>query len=143
MKKSLFKAAIAFGIVLSLNAYADQGGSHKGMDMGGMKIDCSKQMENMKGMEGMKMECMGGDKAKPTSMSMSEGEVKAVDKKNKTVTLKHGPIKNKTVDMTPMTMSFPVQGPALLANVKVGDKVKFVVENVKNVPTVTALDPQK
>jgi Cu(I)/Ag(I) efflux system protein CusF len=142
MKYPLFKVIGALGFaVLAMNAYADQGGSHKGMDMGGMKMDCSKHMENMKAMEGMKMDCMGSDAAMP--ISMSDGEVKAVDKANKNITLKHGPIKSKTVEMGPMTMSFPVQNASLLANVKVGDKVKFTVENVKDEATVTALKVQK
>jgi Cu(I)/Ag(I) efflux system periplasmic protein CusF len=136
MKKSFLKAAFAIGFaVLTFSAYADQGNSGKGMgmDMGGMKMDC---MENMKG---MKMDCMGAGSAK--AASMSEGEVKAVDKANKNITLKHGPIEN--MHMGPMTMAFPVKDPSLLSRVNVGDKVNFRVENVKDIATVTALTVQK
>jgi Cu(I)/Ag(I) efflux system periplasmic protein CusF len=76
-------------------------------------------------------------------MAMNEAQVKAVDKTNKSITLKHGPIKSKTVEMAPMTMSFPVQKESLLSNVKVGDKIKFTIENVENQATVTALKVQK
>lgn len=137
MKKSLFKVTAALGFaVLAMDVYADQGNGSNGMgSMGGMKMDC---MDNMKG---MKMDCMGSNagKGSANAATMSEGEVKAVDKANKNITLKHGPIKSKTVEMGPMTMSFPVQTPSLLSNVKVGDRVKFNVENLKDVVTVTAL----
>ena len=42
-----------------------------------------------------------------------------------------------------MTMVFPVQNSSFLANVNVGDKVKFNVENVKGTATVTTLQPMK
>jgi len=117
MKHQLLKAAAVVGFaVFALNASADQG-------IGGMKMTA------------------GTDASK--TMAMNEGEVKAVDKENTKITLKHGPIKSKTVEMTPMTMSFPVQDASLLADVKVGDKVKFNIENVKQVATVTSLEVQK
>jgi Cu/Ag efflux protein CusF len=140
MKKSLLKAIAALGLtVIALVAYADQGSGGKGMDMGNMQMNC---MENMKD---MKVDCMGNSAGKAPSKtpSMSDGEVKAVDKANKSITLKHGPIKSKTVEMGPMTMSFPVQDAALLSSVKVGDKVRFNVENIKDAATVTSLKVQK
>jgi Cu(I)/Ag(I) efflux system protein CusF len=144
MCKSLYKVAAAFGFAaLATNVYADQGKGGMGMgNMNGMKMDCMKNMENMKG---MKMDCMGNNAGKDASnaTSMSDGEVKAVDKANKNITLKHGPIKSKTVEMGPMTMSFPVTDPSLLSKVKVGDKVKFIAENVNNVATVTSLSVQQ
>jgi Cu/Ag efflux protein CusF len=42
-----------------------------------------------------------------------------------------------------MTMAFAVKDPSMLSKVKVGDKVKFRVDNVKDVATVTALTVQK
>jgi Cu(I)/Ag(I) efflux system protein CusF len=137
MKKSLFKFAAAFGFAaVAMNVHAGQDNGGKGMDMGGMKMDCMKNMENMKGMQ---MDCMGTNAAKATSMS--DGEVKHVDKANKSITLKHGPIDN--MHMGPMTMAFAVKDPALLSKVKTGDKVKFKVENVNGIATVTALTVQK
>ncbi|MDB5855308.1 MAG: hypothetical protein JWR22_3349 [Herminiimonas sp.] len=140
MKTSPLKVAAALGFaVLALNVHAEQASSDKGkgMDMGGMKMDC-KGMENMKD---MKMDCTGGTPAKASGMS--EGVVQAVDSAAKSVTLNHGPIKSKTVEMPGMTMQFPVQNASLLAKVKVGDKVKFNVENVKGTPTVTELQTEK
>ena len=58
--------------------------------------------------------------------SMSDGEVRKIDKDAKKITLKHGEIKN--LDMPAMTMVFQVKDVALLDKVKVGDKVKFKAE---------------
>lgn len=54
---------------------------------------------------------------------LSEGEVRKVDKAGRKITIRHGEIKN--LDMPPMTMVFGVSDPALLAEVKAGDKVQF------------------
>ncbi|MBK4734662.1 copper-binding protein [Noviherbaspirillum pedocola] len=121
MKFPLLKTIGTLGfVVLTLNAYAEQGSSSNGMNMGSM----------------------GGSSASQV-LGTNEAEVKAVDKANKSITLHHGPIKSKTVEMTPMTMTFPVEKPSLLSNVKAGDKVAFTIENVKNVATVTALKVEK
>ena len=58
--------------------------------------------------------------------SMSDGEVRKIDKDAKKITLKHGEIKN--LEMPAMTMVFQVKDVALLDKVKVGDKVKFKAE---------------
>jgi Cu/Ag efflux protein CusF len=137
MKTSLFKAVAAFGLtVLVLDSYAGQGSADKGMGTDNMK-NC-KAMDNMRDKN---KGCMGSVATQP--LAMSDGEVEAIDKVNKRITLKHGPIKSKTVDMGPMVMSFRVQKTSLLSNVKVGDKVKFTVENVKDKTTVTALQVQE
>ncbi len=123
MKKSFLNLVAICGFsLLVMNTYAEQGS--KGMDMAGMKMD--------------KMS------AKPASATaLSDGEVKAVDKENKSITLKHGRIKSTTVEMGAMTMPFSVKDKALLSNVKVGDKVKFTVENIDGAATVTVLSVQK
>jgi Cu/Ag efflux protein CusF len=72
---------------------------------------------------------------------MAEGEVRKVDAKAKTITLKHGPIPG--VDMGAMTMTFPVKDAALLAKVKAGEKVKFAAEKVGGDIVVTAIEPAK
>lgn len=124
MNKSLVKTTTAFGIALfALAAHADHNHHGTGMDMDHMKMESA-------------------EKGSPGAMSINEGEVKAVDKARKKITLKHGPIKSKTVEMGSMTMSFPVESSSLLSSVKVGDKVIFNVENVKNTATVTSLQVQ-
>lgn len=81
-------------------------------------------------MPGMKMESMPA--------SMTEGEVRKIDKEAKKITLKHGEIKN--LDMPAMSMVFSVRDPALLGKVKPGDKVRFTAEKIGGTYTVTSLD---
>ena len=76
-----------------------------------------------------------------SAAEMSEGEVRKVDKDNKKITLKHGPIKN--LDMPPMTMVFQVSDPALLEKVQAGDKVRFSAANEAGKLTVTSIQPAK
>jgi Cu/Ag efflux protein CusF len=55
------------------------------------------------------------------------GEVKKIDEGAGKITLKHGPAKSLGMD-EPMTMVYPVKDPAMLKQVKVGDKVMFEVD---------------
>jgi Cu/Ag efflux protein CusF len=73
------------------------------------------------------------------AQSMSEGEVRKMDKDAQKITIKHGPLKN--LDMPPMTMVFRVKDAAMLDAVKKGDKVKFVAENVGGQFVVTEIGP--
>lgn len=146
MNTSLSKTLATFGLAaLVLTANAQDKGPTDMNSMGGMKMDCTKNMGNMNGTESMKMDCMAKASTKDVSnvTAMSTGEVKAVDRANNNITLQHGPIKSKTVEMGAMTMTFPVQKPSLLAKVRVGSKVKFIVENVNDAATVTSLVVQK
>lgn len=72
---------------------------------------------------------------------MTEGEVKKVDKDGGKVTIKHGEIKN--LDMPGMTMVFRVQDPAMLDQLKAGDKINFSADNVKGKLTVTKVEVAK
>jgi Cu/Ag efflux protein CusF len=72
---------------------------------------------------------------------MTDGEVRKVDKENKKITLKHGEIKN--LGMPGMTMVFQVKDPAMLEQVKAGDKVKFQAEKVGSAYTVTQMERAK
>ena len=67
----------------------------------------------------------------------SDGEIKKVDKAAGKITVKHGRLAN--LDMAPMTMVFKVKDPAMLEQVKAGDKVKFTAEKMNGALTVTAL----
>ncbi|MGJ7611772.1 MULTISPECIES: copper-binding protein [unclassified Variovorax] len=68
-----------------------------------------------------------------------EGEVRKVDTDAKKITLKHGDIPN--LEMTGMTMVFRVSDPALLTQVKPGDKVRFTAEKVDGALTVMSMAP--
>jgi Cu/Ag efflux protein CusF len=56
--------------------------------------------------------------------------------------LKHGPAKSLGMD-EPMTMVYRVKDPAMLKQVKVGDKVKFEAEEAASGYTVTRLQKAK
>ena len=73
------------------------------------------------------------------SAPSSDGEVRKIDESAGKITLKHGPI--KALDMTDesMTMVFRVQDPAMLKQVKVGDKVKFDADRVNGQITITKM----
>ena len=67
-----------------------------------------------------------------------QGEVRKIDEAAGKVTLKHGPIKNLGMDVG-MTMTFRVTDPAMLKQVKVGDKVEFEAEQAASGYTVTKM----
>ncbi len=66
-----------------------------------------------------------------------QGEVKKVDQSAGKITLKHGPITN--LDMDAMTMVFRVKDPAMLTQVKVGEKIKFTADRVNGAITITSI----
>lgn len=71
-----------------------------------------------------------------------DGEVKKIDESAAKITLKHGPAKSLGMD-EPMTMVYRVKDPAMLKQVKVGDKVKFEAESADAGYTVTKLEKRK
>lgn len=73
------------------------------------------------------------------SSAMTDGEIKKIDREHAKLTIKHGEIKN--LDMPPMTMVFTVAEPAMLGNLKVGDKVRFVVEQQNGKMVITKITP--
>lgn len=75
--------------------------------------------------------------------SMVKGEVKKIDEAAGKVTLKHGPIKNLEMEDESMTMVFRVQDPAMLKQVKVGDKVQFEAERASAGITITKIQKGK
>ena len=74
-----------------------------------------------------------------TQAAMADGEIRKVDKDAKKITIKHGPLQN--LDMPGMTMVFQVRDPAMLEQVKAGDKVRFQAEKVGGAFTITQLEP--
>ena len=75
------------------------------------------------------------------SGSLTAGEVRKVDKDAKKITIRHGAIQN--LDMPPMTMVFQVKDPAMLEQVKAGDKVRFTAEKAAGAFTVTHIETAK
>jgi Cu(I)/Ag(I) efflux system periplasmic protein CusF len=75
------------------------------------------------------------------SSVLADGEVRKVDKSAGKITLKHGPI--KSLDMPAMTMVYQVKDPAMLGQVKEGDKVRFSAEMRGSAMIVTRIEPAK
>ena len=117
-KPLLVTLAFAASAPFAISAYAQAMDHSK---MGGMN------------MPGTKMDAMPS--------SMTEGEVRKIDKETKKITLKHGDIKN--LDMPGMTMVFQVKDAALLDKVKVGEKVRFTADKADGVIVVTSIEAAK
>ena len=76
------------------------------------------------------------------AQQLADGEIRKVDRKAGTVTIKHGPI--QAIDMPAMTMVFQAKEAAMLDRVKAGDKVKFQAEmGAGGKVTVTKIEPAK
>ena len=71
----------------------------------------------------------------------TEGVIRKVDREQKKVTIRHGPIVN--LEMPGMTMVFPVTDPSTIESLKAGDKVRFVAERISGVVSVTKIEAIK
>ena len=71
-----------------------------------------------------------------------DGTVTKIDASASKITLKHGPIKKFDMD-DGMIMVFRVQDPAMLKQVKVGDKVKFEADKINGQFTVVKMQKAK
>jgi len=78
--------------------------------------------------------------ADAAAVPLSSGEVRKVDADTKKITIRHGPLEN--LGMPPMTMVFQVSDPALLSDVKAGDKVRFTAENKGGALVLTRIERQ-
>lgn len=88
------------------------------------------------GTPGLAPAASGPDSA--SSAELSEGEIRKVDKDNKKLTIKHGPLKN--LDMPGMTMVFAVKDEAVLDKVQTGEKVRFRAEKIDGKIVVTKIE---
>jgi Cu/Ag efflux protein CusF len=76
--------------------------------------------------------------ASQAAETLAEGEVRRVDKDAKKITIRHGRLEK--LDMPPMTMVFQVKDPAMLDQVKPGDKIKFDAEKVGGAFLLTRIE---
>ena len=76
-----------------------------------------------------------------TEMQMVDGVVKKVDKSAGKVTLSHGPLTN--LSMPAMTMVFRVKDANWLDQMKAGDKIRFMADNVNGAVTIVHFEPTK
>ncbi|AYX32482.1 RND family efflux transporter MFP subunit [Burkholderia pseudomallei] len=107
-------ATIAIGCALAVSNAAHAAGEMSGTDMQG-----------------------GAPQAGAAHVGMSHGEVKKVDTAAGKLTIKHGPLEN--LGMGAMTMVFKVKDPAMLSQVKAGDTIDFVADEVDGALTVVKL----
>ena len=75
------------------------------------------------------------------SLPTVSGTVEKVDTAQGKITIDHGAIPNLNMDA--MTMVFRAQDPALLKDVKAGDKVQFTADRVNGQITVTSIKKGK
>lgn len=74
--------------------------------------------------------------------SLADGEVRKIDKDAQKITIRHGPM--PSLDMpSAMTMVYRVRDPAMLGQVKAGDKIKFQADKIGGAYTVTRIEPAK
>jgi Cu/Ag efflux protein CusF len=105
----------------------------------GWALACSAASHAADNMQGMSM----NDGATPSAdadNSMSHGEIKRIDAASGKLTIKHGPLEN--LGMGAMTMVFKAVDPAMLSQVKIGDRIDFVAEQVNGALTVVKLRKQ-
>lgn len=74
-------------------------------------------------------------------LPMINGKVKKVDESAGKITIKHNAITN--LDMSAMTTVFKANDPAMLKDVKPGDKIKFSVDKVNGQLTVMKIEEKK
>jgi len=120
MRNIIATALIALAAILSVPAMAaDEHNGH-----GAMPSD-------------MKMQSQA-----PAEAKMVDGTVKKVDKAAGKVTLAHGPLTNLGMNMA-MTMAFRVKDAGWLDQMKDGDKIRFVAEDINGVLTVVKFERAK
>lgn len=76
--------------------------------------------------------------ADQTAVTPTDGTVKKVDKAAGKITVTHGPLEN--LGMPAMTMAFRVKDPAWLEQMKEGDHIRFVADNVEGALTIVRLE---
>jgi Cu(I)/Ag(I) efflux system protein CusF len=74
--------------------------------------------------------------------ALADGEVIKVDESAGKITIKHGPFKKLDMDEG-MTMVFKASDPAMLKQVKPGDKIRFDADKVDGQFTVTKIERKK
>lgn len=74
-------------------------------------------------------------------LPMVNGQVKKIDESASKITIKHDAITN--LDMSAMTMVFMANDPAMLKNMKPGDKIKFSADKVNGQLTVMKMEKKK
>ena len=72
------------------------------------------------------------------AQALAEAEVRRVDRAQGKVTLRHGPI--PSLEMPPMTMVFRVAEPAMLDQLREGEKIRFDAEQRQGQYVITRIE---
>jgi Cu(I)/Ag(I) efflux system protein CusF len=84
--------------------------------------------------------CLGASPLNATGHDqLVTGQVTKVDESAQKITIKHGPLKKFDME-DGMTMVFRAGDPAMLKQVKPGDRIKFVPERINGQFTVTRIE---
>ena len=75
----------------------------------------------------------------PSQAALHDGEIRKVDKGAQKITIRHGPLPDLEMPQA-MTMVYRVKDPAMLEQVKAGDKVRFSAEKIDGTFTVTRIE---
>jgi len=103
---------------------------------GAASAQSSKAASDMPGMADKAPAASAADSA--AASELTEGEIRKVDKDNKKLTIKHGPLKN--LEMPGMTMVFGVKDDTMLDKMETGAKVRFQAEKVDGKIVVTRIE---
>ncbi|MDH6590368.1 Cu(I)/Ag(I) efflux system protein CusF [Variovorax sp. TBS-050B] len=79
--------------------------------------------------------------APAAAAELADGEIRKIDKENRKLTIKHGPL--KSLDMPSMTMVFGVRDETMLETLQAGDKVRFDAAKVDGKIVVTHIEPAR
>ena len=79
------------------------------------------------------------DHASHHPAALAAGEVRKVDKDAQKITVRHGPLPELDMPMA-MTMVYRVKDPAMLEQVKAGDKIRFSAEKIGGQFTLTRIE---
>lgn len=80
----------------------------------------------------------GGHSSHHGAAELAEGTVRKIDHAAGRITIAHGPI--AALEMPPMTMMFRATDPAMLDQVKVGDRIRFAAAEQDGALVVTKLE---
>ena len=144
--KAIQSFALALALTVPMTTYAagPTGMAPDQMNQGG---SASSGMGSMSGMGTTQSGAMApgnmqsGGNMPGTVDATAQGEIRKVNKSSKKLTIKHGPLPN--LGMGAMTMVYKVKDPAMLDQVKAGDKINFIAENLNGVLTVTRIEAAK
>jgi Cu(I)/Ag(I) efflux system periplasmic protein CusF len=92
-------------------------------------------------LSGFAQATMDHGKMDMTAPAMADGEVKKVDVEAGKITIKHGYI--QSLDMPGMTMVFTARDKAQLANVRPGDRIRFMAVMDGSRMVVTDIEPAR